>query len=163
MKLLTDEGFDKLLDVVLVSDQIQTFDNKLSRSLRLDTGGDLLALERLRNLVEKAKVGYFEFTTSIIIPRDQWFKLVDPACFEEKAVWIGAQEQIYLVEEMSQQHLSNIIHTLEQKLEDQALSKEEMDDFFNEIETLIVPELQKRFKGELLPYKPFYDWEKKRQ
>ena len=61
---------------------------------------------------------------------------------------------------MDHQRLSNCVGLLELYLKAGKISKDQGDDYLMHLTESIVPELNERFGGEILPYKPFYDWER---
>lgn len=79
----------------------------------------------------------------------------------EQRVWLSAKGQrATLTAEMDHQRLSNAIGLLELMLKKGKLSKEQGNDYLLKLNESIVPELEERFKGELLPYCPYFGWEK---
>jgi len=61
---------------------------------------------------------------------------------------------------MDHQRLSNTIGLLGLYLETNRISRPDADDYMKSLEESIVPELKERFDGEVLEYKPYFDWER---
>lgn len=82
--------------------------------------------------------------------------------FVEERVWFSQKGTIVtLTKDMDHQRLSNCVGLLDLFLTTNSISKEDAADYIMHLNDSIVPELAERFKGELLPYKPHFDWEKK--
>jgi hypothetical protein len=69
--------------------------------------------------------------------------------------------KVVLCSEMDHQRLSNIIGLLEILFAKGRINEKRGNYYLSQIENNIVPELEARFGGEVLPYVPFYEWEKK--
>lgn len=56
--------------------------------------------------------------------------------------------------------LSNCVGLLDLFLKAEKLTKEQGEDYIRHLLESIVPELNERFNGDLLPYAPYFQWEK---
>ena len=92
------------------------------------------------------------------IRQEQLQKFLPESWFEEVRVWLG-QDLYYLCSKMDHQHLSNCIGYLDLLLQLNKISKEKSTDYMARLSESIIPELEERFGGELLPYKPKFEWE----
>lgn len=82
--------------------------------------------------------------------------------FVEERVWLSQRGEIAtLTKDMNHQRLSNCVGLLDLFLTTNSISKDDAADYIKHLDNSIVPELSERFGGELLPYKPHFDWEKK--
>lgn len=104
------------------------------------------------------KANYHSNNGSITFEQKELVKILPETCFEDKRVWAGRQ-QFYLCEKMDHQHLSNTIGYLEVLLTLKRISKKDSEDYMSKLAESIVPELEERFKGEILPYKPYFPYE----
>ena len=104
------------------------------------------------------KINYYSNNGSITFEQKELVKLLPKECSEEKRVWAGRQ-QFYLCEKMDHQHLSNCVGYLEILLVLKRISKKDSEDYMSKLAESVVPELEERFKGEILPYKPHFPYE----
>ncbi len=95
----------------------------------------------------------------ITISQDALYQILPSSCFEDKRCWKG-KDQIFICSEMKQSHLSNILGYLEILLTLNKISKKNSEDYMEKLQESIIPELEERFNGEILPYEPYYAYEK---
>lgn len=87
--------------------------------------------------------------------------LVGKIDMSEERVWLSAKGKVATpTSEMDQQRLSNCVGLLEVYLKAGKISKPEAEDYLAKLNESILPELNERYSGDLLPYKPFFSWEK---
>ncbi len=79
----------------------------------------------------------------------------------EERVWLTNKGEVaVLTKEMDHQRLSNCVHLFELFLKAGKLSKSQGDEYLLRLAEGVVPELDERFKGDILAYKPHFPWEK---
>ncbi len=79
----------------------------------------------------------------------------------EERVWMSKSNAVATpVSEMDHQRLSNCVGLLEIYLKAGKISKSQGEDYLARLSESIVPEITERFEGVVLPYKPYYDWER---
>jgi hypothetical protein len=87
--------------------------------------------------------------------------LVDKVKMSEERVWLTTKGEVaVLTSEMDHQRLSNCIHLFEVFMKAGKLSKSQGEEYLLRLNEGVGPELAERFKGDLLPYKPHFAWEK---
>lgn len=119
------------------------------------------SMEFLNKLIWKCrdkKLDYYIQDHIITLKQDALQKIISAEYFEEKRIWAG-KDQYFLCEKMEHQHLSNTIGYLEILLTLGKINKKGSEDYMEKLQTSIVPELEERFNGEILPYKPHYAFE----
>ena len=95
---------------------------------------------------------------TILIKQSDLLDLVPTA---DERVWLSAKKQKATpVAELDHQRISNIVGLLELMLKKGRISKIDADNYMVAMNESIIPELNERFNGEILKYKPFYAWEK---
>jgi len=154
MKIINKQGlkfFEKKYNSKLA------FGNEKSFRIRfyIEKGDDL---NKLINDMRGKRIQYGLHENVITLTQEDLSKLVPKEHFTEKRIWFAA-DKMFLCEEMEQQHLSNILHMLEILLKKGKISQSKAKDYMRKIEEAITPELEERFKGEILPYKSHYKWE----
>ncbi len=75
--------------------------------------------------------------------------------------FFNKKKNFMLCSKMEHQHLSNTIHLFEMFCTLNKLSKQDSDNYLEDLKNNVLPEIDDRFKGEVLDYKPHYDWENK--
>jgi hypothetical protein len=165
MYFLTDEGIDYLIDKI----------NQLSKSQSAKLEGDIynvnvkftfesaLSLNAVKINFNKLSIEYKSFSQynnhHIYTKLDQLSKLVPPRYWQEERAWKAGNKYIP-TKNMEHQHLSNSVHLLELLIQNNKLTQEASEEYMENLQSSVVPELKERFNGELLSYIPYYSWEK---
>ena len=155
MKLITEKALETL----------ETDYDCLITSSRYDLELELLFLDETKFLANQAKLksdgilftkGFTKRTLKI-----KQSNLDGKVKMSEERVWLSAKGKVATpTSEMDQQRLSNCVGLLEIYLKAGKISKPEAEDYLAKLSESILPELNERFNGDLLPYKPYYSWEK---
>lgn len=114
------------------------------------------------NTVKNILLGKFSYKTegqSIVVSYPSYEKYLQVDCFDEIRGW-SSKDCKWRASEMEQQHLSNCLGYFELVVELNKISTENANNYLKALQTDILPEIQERFNGEVLPYTPFYDFEK---
>jgi hypothetical protein len=156
MKLITEKAIQFLedkYDCIVLTDK---YDLTLSIMWLSDEGFELG-----KTAILKDQIPYVINNTKkriVFIKQSDLYNIVPTL---EERVWLVAKKQKATpVSEMDHQRLSNCVGLLELMLKKGRISKNDADDYILSLSENIVPELMSRFKGEILPYKPYYPWEK---
>ena len=102
---------------------------------------------------------YYANNGSITFEQKELSKIVPADWCTEERVWF-TKNKIYLTSKMEHSHLSNTFHYLEILLTLGKINKKDSENYIQSLQESIVPELEERFKGEILEYVPYYDYEK---
>lgn len=155
MKLITEKALEK----------IETDYDCLVTNGRYDLELKLLwltddAFKEGEEKLKKDKVPYTRGNDkrTLVLKQSKLDGIVDMI---EERVWLSKSNTLATpTSEMDQQRLSNAVHLLEVYLKAEKITKLQGEDYLARLSESIIPELNERFNGELLPYKPFFDWEK---
>lgn len=155
MKLITEKAIEKLeeeFDCLITGDR---FDLELEFLYLTDQqfkDGEV----KLKEAGIKITRGFTKRTFKV-----KQSDLVGKVDMSEERVWLSNKNlRATLTSEMDHQRLSNCVGLLEIYLKTEKITKEQGDDYLLRLNESIIPELNERYKGELLPYKPFFPWEK---
>jgi hypothetical protein len=119
---------------------------------------DAINVKRAINDMRMKHIQYELYENMVTLTQEDLSKLLPKEFFEEKRVWFGG-DKMHLCCEMQHQHLSNTVNLLEILLKKGKISQTKAQDYMKKLEESILPELQERFNGEILPYKIHYKWE----
>lgn len=158
MKVLTDEGVSRLEDILscrITNDQTD-FRMKCYYTSLIDMNAAIQVLK------EKGAEFVKEGDKTLLVNQTECQKLLDVTkYFKDERVWPTTGGQLIPTSEMDHQRLSNCCGLLGLLLEKGKIDKEAADVYLARLEDSIVPELQERFGGDVLPYQPYFEWEKK--
>ena len=115
-------------------------------------------LNKLINDMRGHKIQYGLHENVVSLSQEDLSKFLPKEHFTDKRVWFAA-DKMFLCSDMEHQHLSNTIGYLDLLLKLDKITPDKAKDYMKKIEESIVPELVERFNGEILPYKPKFDWE----
>lgn len=154
MKIITKEG-------------VQYFQNKYAvhkiwgdeRTFRMRFSIEKRNLNYILDVMREKSIDYELKYNFLELTQEHLAKLLPEKYFVEKRVWFGTQK-MYFCSEMEHAHLSNIIGVFDLMLRKGKISKLKAIDFLKKVEANIIPELEERFDGVILDYKPYYEWEK---
>jgi len=155
MKIITKEGLKYFQSKYPV--------NKVwgdEKSFRMRFTVEKENLDSVLNAMREKSIDY-ELRSGILeLTQEHLVKLIPVEYFTEKRVWFGA-DKMYFCSEMEHSHLSNIVGYLDLLMQLNRISQEKAKNYIKKLETNIIPELEERFDGEILPYKAIFDWDKK--
>jgi len=155
MKIITKNGidmFNKTFNTKLIQGKVDT----VYLSFRVSSP------ETIKKIVwacRDKQVEYYLQEEVITLKQKELLKLLPENCSEEKRIWKG-KDKLYICSEMDQQHLSNILFYLEILLTLGKINKKDSENYLIKVQEVIIPELEERFNGETLEYKPHYEYEK---
>jgi hypothetical protein len=156
MKIITKEGlvyFQKKYNAQKVWGDEKSFRVRFTIAEKND-------LDRLINDMRGKSIDY-ELSRGVIgLTQEHFGRFIPKEYLTERRVWFGA-DKMFFCDQMDHQHLSNCIGYLDILLQLGRISKEKSQDYIKKLETNIAPEIDERFNGEILPYKPAFDWDKK--
>lgn len=156
MKLINQKGIDALeksFDCSVMSDQL---DGEI-KMLFTDKAMLTKAIKTLDGCPTTVKDSYLS-----IHQIDFYNYIKDDSFFDELRVWTGGsvRPKAYVpTKDMEHQRLSNCLGLLDMLLTTGNISHDKADTYLKAL-TPVVDELSDRFGGELLPYIPYYQWEK---
>lgn len=156
MKVITDKGISHLEDLLfatVTNDRLE-FKIKLLYTSLIDMT-EAIPLLQIKG-VKFTKEGKY-----LLIGQPELLKLIDTKYFVDERVWPTTGGQLIPTKDMDHQRLSNCIGLLNLLLEAGKIDKESADIYLERLEDSVVPELNDRFNSELLPYQPYFEWEKK--
>lgn len=154
MKIINKQGlnfFEKKYNSKLA------FGNEKTYRIRfyIERGNDL---NKLINDMRGKKIQYGLHENVITLTQEDLSKILPKEYFTEKRVWFAA-DKMFFCNEMKHSHLSNCIGYLELLLKLDKISEAKAKDYMKKLEESVIPEIEERFNGEILPYKPKFDWE----
>lgn len=155
MKIITEKGLSKIEDLLngSIVSNVLNLDIKVFYNKEEAQKNDRLLLFN-KGIIAKKTGMYLSF------PQEDLQSEFEEH-FEELNVWIGGKSRVaVLASTMEHQRLSNCINLLDILLSKGEIAQSEADNYMKELNEVIVPELERRFAGELLPYVPYYQWEK---
>lgn len=156
MKVITKQGIDTFN---------KTFDTKLAQgkvdSLYLAFRAS--SPEAVKKIIWKCRDRRAEYDlqheTILVLHQKELKKILPEECFEDVRAWVG-KDNITPVSKMDHQRLSNCVGYLEMLLVLNKISQKNSLDYMKKLQESVVPELDERFNGVILPYVPFYEFEK---
>lgn len=155
MKLITESAIQKLedkFDCLVINERYD-----LTLNLMWLTEVQLKAGEVL---LKNEGIVYSKLSANRTVAVKQ-SNLIGKVDMSEERVWLSAKGQKATpTSEMDQQRLSNCIGLMEIYLKADRLTKSQGEDYLTHLTESIIPELNERYKGELLPYTPHFPWEK---
>jgi len=154
MKIITKEGlkfFQKKHNAKLAYGNEKTWKVRFYIENKKD-------LERILNEMRGKRIQYGLHENTLTLSQEDLGKILPKEYFIERRVWFGA-DKMFFCSEMEHQHLSNTMGYLELILELGKITKPKAEEYLKKIQETIIPELEERFNGEILPYKPQFDWE----
>lgn len=156
MKVITEKGIQQLENEL---NAMVTNDNTDFKLKLLFTS--LLDLKTTVELFVAKEIEFVKENKYLIVSQVELLKLVDKKFFTDERVWPTTGGQLIPTKDMDHQRLSNCIGLLSLLLESGKIDKESADVYLARLEDSIVPELHDRFGGDVLPYQPYFEWEKK--
>lgn len=154
MKLITEKALEQLeenYDCLITGDRY----NLELECLFLSDAQFKIGEEKLK----KDNISYTRgFKKKTLILKQS--KLEGKVDMSEERVWVTGKGLIAEpTSEMSHQRISNVLGYLDLMLKKGKISKDNADDYLRKVSESIVPEINERFKGEILPYAPKFQWE----
>lgn len=116
------------------------------------------SLTKLVNDMRGKRIEYGLHEGVVTLTQEDLSKILPKEYFTEKRIWFAA-DKMFLCSEMEHSHLSNCIGYLELLLKLDKITPDKAKDYMKKLEESIIPELEERFNGEILPYTPKFDWE----
>lgn len=115
----------------------------------------------MKSDLNSRSVNYNLSNQKVTIYWKQYERMLDETMFDEiESVYTNEFVKVATAD-MDQQWLSNIAQYAVIKAEINPDSVDELKEQMNTIKNVIFPELDRRFKGELLAYEPWGDWDRK--
>lgn len=166
MKLINQKGIDLLTK--LCNEAAQQYVNITgltdhSNNIKIGIAKNAIASKKLSFYFRIKKIPFVERHNeitdwyTITIDYSQLENLLPADCFTEERVW-RSFNRIFPCREMDQQHLSNTIHYLEILINDGRINESKQQDYLDRLKESVIPELEERFNGEILPYVKRFDW-----
>jgi hypothetical protein len=156
MKIITELGLNKLEEELKCS----IFTDRFSKEFSL-LFEDIVKLSSAKKVLTEKQIPYhIGLRNTLELKLESLYSLLGDEFFEEVRVWNTPKNKLVTpTSTMDHQRLSNCVHLLELFLETGRLSVDEGNDYLGKLTDAIIPEIEERFSGDLLPYKPFFSWE----
>lgn len=158
MQLITEKGIE-LLESSLPHSRVSS--DRYSTQIKIFFDS-LIHLFEAKAICEDKDIKVKLEGKNMLVNQDDISKLIDnKEAFVEERVWGFSKNKLMPTNAMDHQHLSNCVGLLEVLITKDKISKQDADNYLIQLKESIIPELEERFNGKILPYKPYYDWERK--
>lgn len=156
MKLINDSGIECLEE--LLSCRIHSLVTDINLRCQFDDINS--ALEAKKKLNTLGISFRLESNTIYEIKQENLVEKLPNKYFTEERVW-KTPRYLNLCSEMEHQHLSNCVHIGEMLIALERLTKEQATKYILDLQENILPELEERFQGKVLPFKAQFKWDRR--
>lgn len=156
MKLITEQGITELEQIL----ELNCLTDRFHLTLKF-LGTSTADIDTAMKTLDSLGIKNVSSDKTLFVKQEDLLQGYEQFFIEER-VWLSQSNTIAtLTKDMDHQRLSNTIGLLDLFLTANRIAKDNADDYLKRLEEAILPELTERFAGEVLPYKPHYDWERK--